>query len=247
MSKIYNDIEQPNDKEKKMLENLLSMGTVIAGEFGVKFRDNEINRVYNIMDKAEYRSVMLVGDHGCGKRSIIDGYVEKLEDNLRSDMVIEIDFLRFLANAQASDFNKVLAICSVLVFLFLWIAFRRLELALAAFLPMVVSWIWITGIMGIFGVSFNIVNIILATFIFGLGDDYTIFMVEGLQYEHTFRKPLLSSYKTGVTLSALTMFVGIGSLVFAVHPALHSRPFSIIPALSFYPPFPGRLAAPGRL
>ena len=108
MSKIYNDIEQPNDKEKKMLENLLSMGTVITGEFGVKFRDNEINRVYNIMDKAEYRSVMLVGDHGCGKRSIIDGYVEKLEDNLRSDMVIEIDFLRFLANAQASDFNKVL-------------------------------------------------------------------------------------------------------------------------------------------
>lgn len=108
MSKIYNDIAQPNDKEKKMLENLLSMGTVIAGEIGVKFRDNEINRVYNIMDKAEYRSVMLVGDHGCGKRSIIDGYVEKLKDNLRSDMVIEIDFLRFLANAQASNFNKIL-------------------------------------------------------------------------------------------------------------------------------------------
>lgn len=120
------------------------------------------------------------------------------------------------------DFDKVLAICSILVFCFLWIAFRRLELALAAFLPMVVSWIWITGIMGIFGVSFNIVNIILATFIFGLGDDYTIFMVEGLQYEHTFKKPLLPSYKTGVTLSALTMFIGVGSLVFAVHPALHS-------------------------
>ena len=120
------------------------------------------------------------------------------------------------------DFNKVLAICSILVFVFLWIAFRRLELALAAFLPMVISWIWITGIMGIFGVSFNIVNIILATFIFGLGDDYTIFMVEGLQYEHTFKKPLLPSYKTGVTLSALTMFIGVGSLVFAVHPALHS-------------------------
>ena len=120
------------------------------------------------------------------------------------------------------DFDKVLAICSVLVFIFLWIAFRRLELALCAFLPMVVSWIWITGIMGIFGVSFNIVNIILATFIFGLGDDYTIFMVEGLQYEYTNKKPLLQSYKTGVTLSAITMFVGVGSLIFALHPALHS-------------------------
>ena len=121
-----------------------------------------------------------------------------------------------------ADFNKVLAICSVLVFCFLWIAFRRLELALVAFLPMVISWIWIIGVMGIFGLSFNIVNIILATFIFGLGDDYTIFMVEGLQYEFTHRKPLLSSYKTGVTLSALTMFIGLGSLIFAAHPALAS-------------------------
>lgn len=120
------------------------------------------------------------------------------------------------------DFDWVLFICSILVFIFLTIAFRRIELALTAFLPMVVSWIWITGIMGITGVDFNIVNIILATFIFGLGDDYTIFMVEGLQYEHTHNKQLLSSYKTGVTLSALTMLIGLGSMYIALHPALRS-------------------------
>ncbi|MBR5074369.1 MAG: MMPL family transporter [Bacteroidales bacterium] len=151
--------------------------------------------------------------------SSYEDYKDKAEGSFLFDSYSMTDKM---IDILQGDFNKVLAICSILVFVFLWIAFRRLELALAAFLPMVISWIWITGIMGIFGVSFNIVNIILATFIFGLGDDYTIFMVEGLQYEHTFKKPLLSSYKTGVTLSALTMFIGVGSLVFAVHPALHS-------------------------
>lgn len=151
--------------------------------------------------------------------SSYENFKEKAEGSFLFDSYSMTDKMIDILQA---DFNKVLAICSILVFCFLWIAFRRLELALAAFLPMVVSWIWITGIMGIFGVDFNIVNIILATFIFGLGDDYTIFMVEGLQWEHTFKKPLLPSYKTGVTLSALTMFIGVGSLVFAIHPALHS-------------------------
>ena len=46
---------------------------------------------------------------------------------------------------------------------------------------MAVSWVWILGLMGLTETEFNIVNIILATFIFGQGDDYTIFMTEGCQ------------------------------------------------------------------
>ena len=87
---------------------------------------------------------------------------------------------------------------------------------------MAVSWIWILGIMGIFDIHFNIVNIILATFIFGQGDDYTIFITEGCCYEYAYRKKLLASYKSSIILSALIMFIGIGTLIFAKHPALHS-------------------------
>lgn len=122
----------------------------------------------------------------------------------------------------SDDFNEVFYVCGFLVFFFLWRAFGRTEPALLSFLPMAVSWFWITGIMGLAGIDFNIVNIILATFIFGLGDDYTIFMMDGLMYEYAYGKKMLSSYKTGVTLSALTLFIGVGCLVFAVHPAMHS-------------------------
>ena len=125
-------------------------------------------------------------------------------------------------NILSNDFNFVLMVCAMLVLVFLTISFGRFELSLLTFVPMVVAWIWILGLMGIFQVKFNIVNIILATFIFGLGDDYSIFILEGSMHEHTYKRKILGSYKLAVMLSALTMFIGIGSLIFAKHPAMKS-------------------------
>ena len=127
-----------------------------------------------------------------------------------------------IAERLSADFDYIGLCCSIIVFVFLWLSFRSLWLALIAFIPMALSWIWIIAIMQIFGLHFNIVNIILATFIFGQGDDYTIFVVEGLLYEHRTGKPMLPQYKQSIILSALIMLVGIGILVLAVHPAMHS-------------------------
>ena len=127
-----------------------------------------------------------------------------------------------VADALSGDFNYIGWACSLIVFFFLWLSFRRIELAIISFIPMAISWIWILGIMAILGIKFNIVNIILATFIFGQGDDYTIFMTEGCISEYVHGKPLLASYKRSIILSALIMFIGIGTLIFARHPALHS-------------------------
>ena len=127
-----------------------------------------------------------------------------------------------VADALSVDFNYIGWACSLIVFVFLWFSFRRIELAIISFIPMAISWIWILGIMSLLGIKFNIVNIILATFIFGQGDDYTIFMTEGCISEYIHKKPLLVSYKRSIILSALIMFICIGTLIFAKHPALHS-------------------------
>ncbi len=131
-------------------------------------------------------------------------------------------FANRLVEALSGDFDTIGLICSAIVFVFLLLSFRSLEMALLAFLPLAVSWVWIQGIMGLTGLNFNIVNVILATFIFGMGDDYTIFITEGLIYEHKTGQKILHSYKNAVILSAIIMFVGIGVLAFAQHPALRS-------------------------
>ena len=127
-----------------------------------------------------------------------------------------------LVDALSGDFDRIGFLCGLIVFVFLWISFRRIELSLLSFLPLAVGWIWILGIMQLLGLQFNIVNIILATFIFGQGDDYTIFITEGLMYEHACGKKILRSYKNCVMLSALIMLIGIGALIVARHPAMRS-------------------------
>ena len=127
-----------------------------------------------------------------------------------------------LVSALSSDFDYILYVCSIVVFFFLCLSFGRLELSLLAFLPLTVGWAWILGIMHLGGIKFNIVNIILATFIFGQGDDYTIFITEGLLYEYAYGKRMLKNYRNSVILSGILMFIGIGALIFAKHPAMRS-------------------------
>ena len=76
--------------------------------------------------------------------------------------------------------------------------------------------------MDLVSIQFNIVNIILATFIFGQGDDYTIFITEGLMDEYATGQPRLKGFRRSVVLSAVLMFVGLGVLVVARHPAMRS-------------------------
>lgn len=161
--------------------------------------------------------------------SIPEEYVQPFEEKMSACVDAEKAFvfddgslIRGLVSALERDFDKVLYICSFLVFAFLLLSFGRLELAIAAFLPLFVGWIWILGIMEICGLDFNIVNVILATFIFGMGDDYTIFMLEGAMYEYVYGRKMLDRYRNTIALSALTMFIGIGALILAEHPAMQS-------------------------
>lgn len=120
------------------------------------------------------------------------------------------------------DFNKILLYSGALVFLALLIAYGRIELALISFLPMALTWIWILGIMAIAGLKFNIVNIIISTLIFGLGDDYSIFMMDSLLEKYRTGKNHIASARSAVYLSVMTTIIGLGTLVFAKHPALQS-------------------------
>ena len=123
---------------------------------------------------------------------------------------------------MGKDFNFLLYISFVIVFLLILISFGRIELTLLCVLPMMCSWILTLGLMSILGIKFNIFNIIISTFIFGMGDDFSVFVVTGLQQKYAEGKDNLSSYKTSILLSTITTLVGIGVLIFAKHPALKS-------------------------
>jgi len=148
---------------------------------------------------------------------------QRIEQEQPSCMAFDVKSMnQAVATTLSDDFNYIGWACGLIVFCFLWVSLGTIELAILAFLPMAVSWLWILGIMALCGISFNVVNVILATFIFGQGDDYTIFITEGCQYEYAYRRKMLASYKNSIVLSALLMFIGMGTLILAKHPALYS-------------------------
>lgn len=144
-------------------------------------------------------------------------------DSIGGNLIIDrAYFSSKMVKNTSLDFNFILLISSLLVFVALFISYGRIELTLITFLPMCISWIIILGFMAILDIKFNIVNIILATFIFGIGDDFSIFIMDGLLQEYKNGKKILNAHKSAIFFSALTTIIGMGVLIFAKHPALKS-------------------------
>ncbi|MFT4092211.1 MAG: MMPL family transporter [Niabella sp.] len=130
-----------------------------------------------------------------------------------------------LTQMVSDDFNRIAWTVSILVAIALLLTYGRIELMLISFVPMLISWIWILGIMAVAGIQFNIVNIIISALIFGLGDDYSLFVMDGLLNEYKTGKKNLAAFKSSILLSAITTIAGLGVLIFARHPALRSIAF----------------------
>ncbi|MDR5590328.1 MMPL family transporter [Christiangramia sp. SM2212] len=127
----------------------------------------------------------------------------------------------FLGNLRA-DFNKLIMISVLAVFIVLLISYRNLEISLFTLLPIAITWICALGIMAMLDIEFNILNIIISTFIFGLGLDYSIFITNACLNEYETGNYELKTYQTSILISVITTLLGMGALIFAQHPALRS-------------------------
>ncbi len=152
-------------------------------------------------------------------KPIVYGELEKLKNTIVVDRAY---FSAKMVESTNDDFNYILFISSAIVFIALLLSYGRIELALLAFLPMCISWVIILGMMSLCNIEFNIVNIILATFIFGIGDDFSIFTIDGLLQEYKNGRKTFDAHKTAIFFSVFTSIVGMGVLIFAQHPALKS-------------------------
>jgi 1-acyl-sn-glycerol-3-phosphate acyltransferase len=126
------------------------------------------------------------------------------------------------------DFSKLVIVSLLIVFVVLLLSYGRIELALITFIPMFISWIWTLGIMGLFGMKLNIFNIIITSFVFGLGIDYAIFSIQGMLQKYKYGHGDTNSFRSSVLMDAITTLIGLGVLVLAVHPALRAMAYAAI-------------------
>ncbi|MCC6462175.1 MAG: glycerol acyltransferase, partial [Saprospiraceae bacterium] len=225
-------------KKQAVLETLVREGRALG------FRDSAFEGFRTLLDKnfqpvsaaaVEQFKTLFLSDYvneRPGKVSVVTllkseqahwGAVYERLSGQPNTLILDKQFLtRQFVGLVQQDFNNIALYSSLLVFLSLLLAYGRIELAVITFLPMLVSWIWILGLMSLLGLEFNIVNIILSALIFGLGDDFAIFVMEGLQQQYKTGQRMLPVIRTSIFMSAIATLIGLGVLVFARHPAVHS-------------------------
>ena len=128
-----------------------------------------------------------------------------------------------------SNFTITLMISSLFVLLVLIFSFRNFWIALLAFLPMFISWYVVEGYMFLLGIKFNLISIVISTFIFGIGVDYSIFVMEGLLAQaRRGDSGMIMYHKVAIFFSALVLAIVVCSLLFAVDPAIESIGLSTV-------------------
>ena len=130
--------------------------------------------------------------------------------------------------AMSEDFNLLQWLSMAFVLVVLWLSFRfNVRHTLLAFAPILLSWLIVLGVMVLFNVQFNLISIIISTFIFGIGVDYSIFIMHGLISENE----TLNSHKTAILLSAIVLMTTVSSMLIAQHPAIRSVGFTTLVGL----------------
>ncbi len=117
----------------------------------------------------------------------------------------------------------------IVVFFLLWFDFRRLRFALLAMIPLIGGAIWMVGLMHLFGMKLNVVNVIGIPLILGIGID------DGVHIMHRFKTEgaknldvVFSSTGKAVVLTSLTTMLAFGSLGFAVYRGLASLGITLL-------------------
>jgi predicted exporter len=173
-------------------------------------------------DLANGKAILSLLHHTAGQ--------EALQTSLESiDGVRVVDQGRFrqqLSTQVGADFSRFILRALLVVVIVLVVWYRRLSDVLLALLPVACGLLAMFGLMGWFGLPFNLFNVIAAILVVGLGVDYGIFMLNRCHYGRGMHTD------QAVLVSALTTLAGFGSLTLARHPAMSSIGLTVLFGIS---------------
>ncbi len=187
------------------------------------------SKAYNVLDLFSLEDYIATKDSFTTVTSLVkvhENHIEDIRETFKEEeQVLLIDRQHmnetFLGNLK-NDFNTLIKYSLLVVLCILLLFYRSFSLTIVTCIPIFLTWLLTIGIMGLFGIEFNIFNIIISTFIFGLGIDYSIFVTNGLLTTYRTGEIVLPTHKTSIILSVITTILGVGVLIFAKHPALYS-------------------------
>ncbi|MBQ0151763.1 MAG: MMPL family transporter, partial [Chryseobacterium sp.] len=151
-----------------------------------------------------------------------DEFIKAVEKNAEVVAIDRQQMNETFLGLLKRDFNTLINYSLLAILLTIIVFFRNFELTMLTMFPIVLTGIVTAGSLYFLGLELNIFSTVVCTLVFGVGDDFSIFLTKAMQKEHTTGKNELPTYRISIILAVFTTILSIGSLIFAKHPALHS-------------------------
>ncbi len=150
-----------------------------------------------------------------------------------------------LGKLLSDTFVKMLLIIGTSVVILLLIFFADPGLTVVALLPLLFSFNCTLGTLGLLGRPLDIPALMLAIIIFGMGVDYSLFMVRAYQRYQDFSHTLFGLTRMAVFMAAVSTLIGFAVICSAEHNTLKSAGivsflgigYCLVGAFLILPPF----------
>ena len=145
---------------------------------------------------------------------------ERIKTALPGTLVIDKPWLvKKITSMVADEFKQFLVWAILSMVLVLSLCQRRIKVVLTTIIPVTLSAIITAGLMGLVGIPVNLISIVFVIFVFGVGVDFSIFLVHhGMTTEQDGRQITPGA----VFICAMTTIAAFACLCFARHKALVS-------------------------
>jgi hypothetical protein len=124
---------------------------------------------------------------------------------------------RALIEIIGKDGRNAALLTLMVVFLLLWLDYRKPSHALIAMIPLTIGVFWMIGLMSLFGIKLTVMSVMGLPMIIGIGVDDGVHIVHRWRSEGRGRIfQVFSSTGKAILLTSVTTMLAFGSLVFSI-------------------------------
>lgn len=136
-----------------------------------------------------------------------------------STSIVASDMLRLLMD----ETPVMVALTIGFIIIFKLLILRQVKWVVLALIPLITSFVWLFGLMELFGWKINFYNLVVFPTILGIGDDSGIHIVHRyLEEGKGSIQKVLRSTGEHISVSIITTMLGFGGLLFSIHPGLRT-------------------------
>ena len=184
----------------------------------IKFKDLPLSILDRYTNRNRTQFLMTIFPSGNMWQDI--DYLNRFTDDLDrvSEKVTGMPpVMKELISVIGNDGKNAALLTILVVFMLLWLDFRKIKYAVIAMIPLVAGFVWMVGLMKLTGMQLTVVNVMGLPMIIGIGIDYGVHVVHRWRSEEKGKvNKIFASTGKAILLSALTTMLAFGSLIFSI-------------------------------